>query len=283
MEFLAVITVLVAMQLWGNGGVVQRDTWLDDLYLRLKGIANPQFRLAALILLPVILVLVVQGILGGVMWGIPLLLFYIAVLLYSLGRGDFSMQLNLYYDAWDRGDLQAAYEQAQHLEEFDSSAALGNAKGLHDNVRAAIFYQGFERWFAVVFWFVILGPAAALAYRLFKIISQKPETGEAEQSILDNAVYFVEWLPVRILSFTFALAGNFERCIGACREQMLEKNSAVSLLDTCGQLAISHPIPEQCDDEEFREQASKELHSSQQLLHRSVLCWVIVLAVLQLI
>jgi AmpE protein len=283
MEFLAVITVLVAMQVWGNGGVVQRDTWLDELYLRLKGIANPRLRLAALIVLPVLLVLVVQGILAGVIWGIPLLLFYIAVLLYSLGRGDFSMQLNLYYEAWDRGDLVAAYELAQQLEEFDSSVALGNARDLHDNVRAAIFYQGFERWFAVVFWFVILGPAAALAYRLFKMISQKPETSEDEQSILDNAVYFVEWLPVRLLSFTFALAGNFERCIGACREQMLEQRSAVSLLDSCGRLAISDPIPEHGDEDGFPEQASKELHSSQQLLYRSVLCWVTVLAAIQLI
>ncbi|MFT5033632.1 MAG: hypothetical protein ACI9OO_001565, partial [Bacteroidia bacterium] len=33
----------------------------------------------------------------------------------------------------------------------------------------------------------------------------------------------------------------------------------------------------------FPEQASKELHSSQQLLYRSVLCWVIVLAAIQLI
>ncbi|HCS29669.1 MAG TPA: hypothetical protein DIW43_19615 [Spongiibacteraceae bacterium] len=283
MEFLAVITVLVAMQVWGNGGVVQRDTWLDDLYLRLKSIGNPQLRLAALILLPVLLVLIVQGILSGVMWGLPLLLFYIAVLLYSLGRGDFSMQLKLYYEAWDRGDLEASYQQARELEAFDGAAALGNARDLHDNVRAAIFYQGFERWFSVVFWFVILGPAAALAYRLFKIISQKPETGEDEQSILDNAVYFAEWLPARLLSFTFAVAGNFERCIGVCREQFLEQTPAVNLLDTCGQLAISHPIPEQGSDEEFREQASRELHSSQQLLYRSVLSWVIVLAVLQLI
>lgn len=283
MEFLAVITVLVAMQVWGHGGVVQRDTWLDELYLRLKGINSPRLRLAALILLPVLLVLIVQGILDGVMWGIALLLFYIAVLLYSLGRGDFNQQLNLYYDAWSRGDLEAAYQQAQELEEFDSSAALGNARDLHDNVRAAIFYQGFERWFAVVFWFVILGPAAALAYRLFKVISQKPETTEEEQAILDNAVYFAEWLPARILSFTFALAGNFERCVGVCRAQIFEQNPAVNLLDSCGRVAISDPIPDQGNDEEFPEQASSELHSSQQLLYRSVLCWVIVLAVVQLV
>ncbi len=283
MEFLAVITVLIAMQLWSNGGVVQRDTWLDDLYQRLRGISNPQFRLAAVILIPVLLVLIAQNILSGVIWGIPLLLFYIAVLLYSLGRGDFSMQLNLYYDAWERGDLEAAYQQALELDEFDLTASPTNASGLHDKVRAAIFYQGFERWFAVVFWFVILGPAAALTYRLFKIISQKPQTSDDEQAILDNAVYLVEWLPARTLSFTFALAGNFERCIAACRRQALEPSAAVELLDECGRLAISRPIPEQGSEAEFLEQAADELRSSQQLLSRSLLCWVIVLAVFQLV
>lgn len=283
MEFLAVITLLVAMQVWGHGGVVQRDTWLDDLYQRLTSIDNPRLRLAALILIPVLLVLLVQGILGGVMWGIPLLLFYIAVLLYSLGRGDFNQQLNLYYEAWGRGDLEAATLLAQELEEFDSAAVLDNARGLHDKVRAAIFYQGFERWFVVVFWFVLLGPAAALAYRLCKIISQKPQTRDDEQSIIDNAVYYAEWLPARVLSFTFALAGNFERCVGVCGELLLESIAAVDLLDQCGHVAISQPIPGSGDDDAFRERAITELQCSQQLLTRSVLCWVVVLAVVQLI
>lgn len=282
MEFLAVITVLIAIQVLGNGGVVQRDTWLDTLYQRLAVINSPQLRLAGLILLPVILVLLVQGILAGVIWGIPLLLFYIAVLLYSLGRGDFSSQLSLYYQAWDRGDLEAAFEQALVLDEFDGSATLNNARDLHNNVRAAIFYQGFERWFAVIFWFVLLGPAAALAYRLFKIIAQKPQTSEEEQVILDNAVYIAEWLPVRILGFTFALAGNFERCIRVCRDNVLESLSAVDWLDACGIEAISEAIPASGSDEEFRAQASSELHSCQQLLTRSLLCWVVILAVLQL-
>ena len=95
MEFLAVITVLIAVQVWGNGGVIQRDTWLDGLYARLSGIADYRVRLAVMILLPVLLVMLIEALLGGVLWGLALLLFYIAVLLYSLGRGDFSLQLKL--------------------------------------------------------------------------------------------------------------------------------------------------------------------------------------------
>lgn len=283
MEFLAVITVLIAVQIWGNGGVIQRDTWLDGLYARFSSIADYRVRLAAIILLPVLLVMLIEALLGGVLWGLALLLFYIAVLLYSLGRGDFSLQLKLYFDAWQRGDLEAAYQQAGEMEGFDASAMVDTARGLHDQIRRAIFYQGFERWFAVVFWFVILGPAGALAYRLFKIIAQKPETSDQEQATLDTAIYYAEWLPARVLAFTFALTGNFDRCLSRCRELLFEPTASSDLLDQCGTVAITEPLPDNCEDNEFTDLAVDELKSSQQLLSRSLLCWVAILALVQLI
>ncbi len=83
--------------------------------------------------------------------------------------------------------------------------------------------------------------------------------------------------------FTFALIGNFDRCIGACREQVWEIVPTATLLDTCGHLALADPLPETAGDEQFVDLAQRELQSAQRLLSRSLLCWVAVLAVVQLI
>ncbi|MAY35038.1 MAG: hypothetical protein CMN84_02955, partial [Spongiibacteraceae bacterium] len=100
MEFLAIITVLAALQIWGYGAVPQHDDWLVAVHQRVSSINSLRLRLALLIMLPVFAVLLLQVALEGVLWGLPLLLFYVAVLLYSLGRGDFRSHLALYTDAW---------------------------------------------------------------------------------------------------------------------------------------------------------------------------------------
>ena len=79
MEFIAVITVLAAMQLWGHSDALQRDDWLDRAYARLQSLADYRVRLLLIVVVPVVLVMLAESILEGVMWGLPLLLFYIAV------------------------------------------------------------------------------------------------------------------------------------------------------------------------------------------------------------
>ncbi|MBB3048033.1 AmpE protein [Litorivivens lipolytica] len=282
MEFLAIITVLIALQIWGYGAIPQQDDWLATMHQRVSSIGNLRLRLALLILLPVSVVLILQVVLEGVLWGLPLLLFYVAVLLYSLGRGDFRSHIALYTDAWHRGDLQAATEQARELEGFDHSATPTNASELHAQVRKAVFYQGFERWFAVVFWFVLLGPAAALAYRLFRLLGSRPETTTEEQVLLDQGVQFLEWLPARLLAFTFAVVGDFDRGISAVSPHLTESTPAADLLGDSGHAALAETISADCTADKFAGQAEAELSCAQKLISRSVVCWVAVLAGLQL-
>ena len=282
MEFLAIITVLAALQIWGYGAVPQHDDWLIAVHQRVSSINSLRLRLALLIMLPVFAVLLLQVALEGVLWGLPLLLFYVAVLLYSLGRGDFRSHLALYTDAWHRGDLQGATEQAHELEGFDLSAVPGNASELHAEVRKALFYQGFERWFAVVFWFVLLGPAAALAYRLFRLLGNRPETSPEEQQLLDQGIQFLEWLPARLLAFTFAVVGDFDRVVSAVSAHLMEPSRAPELLADSGHAALASPMRDDCPADQFASEAEAELSCAQKLISRSVVCWVAVLAVLQL-
>lgn len=282
MEFLAVVTVLIVIQVWGHGAVIQRDDWVDSTYRRLQAVKDHRWRLAILILLPVVAVILVDGVLTGVLFGLPLLLFYIAVLLYALGRGDFTSELDLYVAAWQRGDLESAYEHACQLEDFDGSASMHNAAELHEQVRRAIFYEGFERWFVVVFWFVLLGPAAALLYRLCKIMDSRIGSDASEQSLLDQMVFYIEWLPARSLALTFAIVGDFERGIQAVAPVAVDASPAGEVLHVTGSAVLSGDIGAAISEQQFTEQAEAELRSAQKILSRSVFCWLVFLALLQL-
>lgn len=284
MEFLAVVTVLVAIQVWGHGAVIQRDDWIEAMVQRLQALKDYRLRLALAVLAPAVAVIFVVSLLEGVLLGLPLLLLYIAVLLYSLGRGDFAAQLSLYMDAWRRGDLESACRHAQQLEDFDDSVPLQNASALHDQVRRAVFYEGFERWFAVVFWFVLLGPAAALIYRLCKILGNREGTEAEEQNLLDSALYYIEWLPVRALALTFAVVGDFERGVQALAPYATDGSPAGEVLDATGSAALPSAASAAVNaDQQFMEQAETQLRGAQKVLSRSVFCWLIVFALLQLI
>ena len=70
MEFLAIITVLAALQIWGYGAVPQHDDWLIAVHQRVSSINSLRLRLALLIMLPVFAVLLLQVALEGVLWGL---------------------------------------------------------------------------------------------------------------------------------------------------------------------------------------------------------------------
>ncbi len=284
MEFLAVVTVLIAIQVWGHGAVIQRDDWIEAMVQRLQALKDYRVRLALAVLVPAAAVIFVVNLLDGVLLGLPLLLLYIAVLLYSLGRGDFAAQLELYMDAWRRGDLESACRHAQQLEDFDDSVPLQNAAALHDQVRRAVFYEGFERWFAVVFWFVLLGPAAALIYRLCKILGSREGADAQEQGLLDSALFYIEWLPVRALALTFAVVSDFERGVQAVAPFATDGSPAGDVLDAAGSAALSpSTTPAVNSDQQFMQQAEAELRGAQKVLSRSVFCWLVIFALLQLI
>ena len=284
MEFFAILIAWAAVQFWGSGGVIQEDHWFARYRDMTAGVANSTLRLLLLIALPVIAVFVVLWLLAPLLFGLPVFLLSLALLLYSLGRGDFQILLKLYLNSWQRGDLEGAY---QHGREFSSELCengADNALQLHHSVRKAVFYQGFERWFAVVFWFVFAGPAAAFAYRLLFLLVNDNELKQEDRDRAATALFYLEWLPVRLLGFAFAIVGNFDTCITSWREHLKSELPSGDILDAVGMKALPVYLPEgQVDGEQFVKLASEELLAVQHLLSRSLLVWVCIVAVVQLV
>lgn len=279
MIFLSILLVLALVQWWGSGAPLQKDGvfyrylgWLDQQRFS----PRPKAHLLMAVLLPALVLWVLYAWIVSQVSAILGFLIAVPVLLYSLGRGDFSAQVRAYLDASERGDSVSA---AQHLADLQGvTVEDGDPQDwpeLHRQALKAIAYGGFERMFAVIFWFVILGPAGALLYRL-SILYRQTHASQAAQRWL----WLLEWPVVRLLGITWAMAGDFERCFSRCQRDLFnrEHSSAALLYDQ-----ILGALGSQSDDPAAAAVDPDMIRASQPLFSRSLLLWVCVLALITLL
>lgn len=301
MIFLSLIVALALVQWWGSGAPLQRDgwffTWIEkvqqtDFLTRVPG----GFLLSA-VLVPCFVLGLLIWILAC--WWSPIWQFVIAVpvLLYSFGRGDFSASVKAYLVACKREDSVAA---SQLLEEMrgsplhDAEQEAGDWYTLNQQALAVVAYRGFERMFAVLFWFVILGPVGALLYRLSMLYRD-----HSPGPLAERWVWLLEWPVVRLMGLTWAMAGNFDTCFPRWKRALLNVSSpSAALLHDQLLGALGQPDPERLTEVEDESEepelptgedildphyARRLIRASLPLLSRSLLLWVCALALLTLL
>lgn len=277
MTFVSILIAWGIMRLNGNASFIQHDGWFFKLadYLRRRGDEPGAMILA--VVLPLIFVFAVQIFLFDWLWGATGLIFGVAVLLYSLGRGDLRLAVNRYMDGWHRGDLQAAMHQAQTW--LGCGPKELDAWRLHLFVRDRWVYCAFERWFAVVFWFALAGPLVALAYRLLKLYPQE-DTASARYAQI--ALFWLEWIPVRLLGLTFALVGDYVSGFTLLRRHVFcLKSQAHELLGAFATAAVK--LDQTTPSGECTVHiVNQEMDHLYKLLSRCVIVWMVALAALQI-
>lgn len=278
MLFLALIIAVGLMQLWGNAGRVQHDTWFVEWQDRVGGWGLPAgVGLAVAVLLPTLLAYLVLGLLQPILFGLLWIAAAVLLLLYSFGRGDFRQLMDRYRGHAYSGDFEAAYLAAceeSRLAESDQRPDSGLA--VHNAVQRALLYEGYQRWFAVLFYFVLLGPPGALAYRLLQLTRARSE----EDGIASSCLFVADWLPSRLLAAAFALTGDFIRSRNVLLDALTDAaREPAELIYGVATAALGGEIPasvtEQADLGELAAEQNRELGG---LLSRSAVCWVLILA-----
>ncbi|MCG6574216.1 hypothetical protein EGM97_05800 [Pseudomonas sp. AF32] len=223
---------------------IQRDGgWLRELN-RLETSPRwgnrPWLVLIVMVVFPVAVLALLLWVLEPVAYGLLALPVHLLVVIYSLGRGDLLADLGPFRDAWRREDLQAA----THVAKRDLAIEADTGEQLLDRVQAHLLWQAYQSFFAVIFWYFLLGPVAALSYRLLALAaghSQNP--GVAERAAQLRHAF--DWVPVRLLAASFALVGNFVAVSRIMLHELLNWNiSAAQLIDKVGLAAgeISLPV-----------------------------------------
>ncbi|MNQ31611.1 regulatory signaling modulator protein AmpE [Pseudomonas sp. Irchel s3a18] len=222
---------------------VQRDGgWLREL-TRLESTSRltdrPWVVLALLVLLPVTVLGLLLLALEPVAYGLLALPVHLLVVIYSLGRGDLLGGLGPFRDAWRREDLQAA----AHVAQRDLDVCADSGEQLLQRVQGYLVWEAYQGFFAVIFWYFLLGPVAALSYRLLALAAEHGQS----PALVERAAqlrHAFDWLPVRLLAVSFALVGNFVAVSRVMLHELLNWNiSAAQLIEKAGMVAGEIPPP----------------------------------------
>lgn len=265
MSFLVLILTILIEKLSHWRTALQKDQWWYEQLKRSTRLLPKQHTLALLLALslPIIGLAFVLIVLKSVLYGLLLIPVHLAVVLYSLSRGDIRSALGSFRDAWRRQDTHAASLAAQRDLLIQSEEPVG----LLQAVQSYLLWQGYQGFFAIVFYYLIGGPLAALTYRLLVLSAEQSQWPEAAGRAT-RLLHILDWLPVRLLSASFALIGNFITVNRALMHDLLcITEPADALLSKTGRAAV------EADSDALGEKGTQTLDNIWLLLVRSAVLW----------
>ena len=169
--------------------------------------------------LPLFVVAIVYFLLAGVL-AVLGFAFALLVVLFCLGPRDLDGDVHRFLNAWEQGDDERAQTCARHISL--ASAEPVETRLLGRPVVEGILIAAHERWYGVIFWFVILGPLGALWYRLACVLRENCIRRGEENAFKDAALmmhHILAWIPTRLTLLSYALAGSFGDTLEALRKE----------------------------------------------------------------
>ena len=273
MELFVIVIAILILQVWGARNPLHQDGWLTSWLTYLNkfylSTSAAYFLLAALV--PTLIVaFIFWALIQSSTWVVlPL---EVLVLLYSFGRGEFGAIVQEYTSACFIDDWETGKERASRLGVNVEEVEENNWKDLHQHVLAEAAYRGFERMFAVLFWFYLFGPAGAFLYRIVFLFVNKID---AENPAAEKTLMIMEWPVIRLLAFSFTITGNFVGCYRATKKHLFSfyESSKVILSDAIlGALSVDEDLPQTC------EVTQKELKLLDRLYVRTLWFWLFCMA-----
>jgi AmpE protein len=211
MILLCLLTALVLLQWFDVANRLQKDqwfyNWLDWLSAKISNVDNSLLFPLLALALPLLGLSIGLALLAKIN---VLLVFLasIALLLYSFGRGNWANSVDELRSACRSENINAIYERVanwlpkSHRDKFN----------WREQAVAGIAYHAFERTFAVLFWFLLLGPVGAVLYRLSVLLQNYKGLRGADRGVVERWQWLLEWPAVRLLGLSFAIVGNFAGC-----------------------------------------------------------------------
>ncbi|WP_417517655.1 regulatory signaling modulator protein AmpE [Marinobacter sp.] len=218
-------------------------------------------------------------------WRIAAYPLEIFVLVVMMGVPGWRQSIESYTGAWQKGDMQAAWHHIQERLPAAERGAAVSPEAMHLSLTRALMVAVFQRFFLVAFWYVVGGIGLAIFVRgLVALAEQWPQA--AARPKYAAICEWVNWIPARLLSITFGIAGDLSGWLVEARQAMggVTKNTSdVLMISANGSLTGYALDPErfsQVHADEWASFGGRSLNAVRDLLNRSMLVWICVLALL---
>lgn len=139
-----------------------------------------------------------------------------------------------------------------------------------------LFLKSYQHIFAILFWYFVFGPVGLVIYVVIDHLRAHFETRSADEPIrktvlpaLIQVQGVLDWVPVRLLGLTFALAGHFSPVFNRWMTDLLQSISNDQHLVTAwGEVAIQPEVTSTAE--------------AVGLVDRSLIIWLVVMALISL-
>ena len=229
MTIIAILIALAVNHFLKGVRHLRRFDWLPALVRllepaleHLRGAAAPVG--AALVLaIPLLVLALLDFAIGEWLGHLLHYLFVILVLVYCIGPRDLDIDVNRVVGARNEEELQDAARPLLDeplREDVDERC---------DQFTSAVFREGLFRWFAVIFWFALLGIYGALAYRLAAWIADHADGLDEQQvSWLRRLRAVLEWPAAQLMTLALAIAADFDTVFATWRRYHNEQGYGLS-------------------------------------------------------
>lgn len=283
MTFLSILLALILERVTPQLLELRRFEWLRD-YTRWLDDALQISRLGSwpgllVLLLPLLLITwILDGMFHNALFGLFELAFNVAVVFMCLGPQDLDKQVDQYIDSIELGNEEQRLAIASQISEEPVANEL---RVQVPQVCHALLSEANRRIFAVLFWFMLLGPVAAVLYRLLEQWYRPgglDERFDEMRKLMKLVLGGLDWVTVRLTLFAYMISGNFDEGLRVYRQGHFNALTTYELNSELLQLVgFSCLVSSNVDGPE---QAIDMVRKSRGLILRSLVAWMLLVLLL---
>lgn len=212
----------------------------------------------ALILIILVISWLALWIAGAALGTLGVFLVALAALLYTLGPEDLDTEV----------DRLLAIDDGE-----DAGRAIEAWAGDGDTPAQKVMRAALERWFGIIFWFVVLNIVGVLLYRLACEYVRHPDGDQATHAVMQRLQALLQWPVAQLMTLALAISADFDRAWAAWRHWH-EENGWRPF--GCGMLLFA------AEDVAGGDDSATALARAMQLAWRMLIAWLVTLSLLLL-
>ncbi|WP_241622531.1 beta-lactamase regulator AmpE [Rosenbergiella australiborealis] len=219
MTLFTLLLVLICERLFKWGERWQLECRLAPLFRQQHHFSMT--RTVGLVVLVMLVFTLILHAISGLLFGILSLIVWIVVGVLCIGAGESRQHYRDYLRSANQQDVTGRQAMAEELSAIHPMPSNTTDKLYLRELQNALLWINYRFYLAPLFWFVVggsYGPVCLLGYAFLRawqgwLAKQNPL--DREKSGIDQLLFWIDWIPVRIVGLAYVFLGHGEKALPA--------------------------------------------------------------------